>query len=228
MDCLGPESEPEGQFAGRGVTGLQVSGGETWRSRIRLLMAGYSYGSLICSHLPPVEDMIHRIDSAIETPTYKTCIAGLRESARAWGGSSTSSDRIPASSKAIGDLLISGIEIEPHYLLISPLLPPLSSLLTLSMFSSATSTSLMSEELGKHKRGCILVVHGTADNFTSAAKYQKWRETWTVTEEGDIIQARTVVAVAGAGHLWIEDGAMIQLVTAIGKWADMLHSSVKT
>ncbi|KAF8429018.1 Alpha/Beta hydrolase protein [Tirmania nivea] len=213
VDALG-ESDAE---RGRGRSeDTNIQSGIVAR-RMKVLMAGYSYGSLITSHLPPVDELSQQIDMGIEkSPEYKACIEGLRASGRAWGHSS-----LPIT-EAPGVFEISGIEIQPSYLLISPLLPPLSSFLTLSIFSAATTSSIMSEELGKHKRGCILVVHGDTDMFTSAAKYRKWRETWIVTEEVGVIQTRTVVEIAGAGHLWIEEGVIVQLVKAIGEWADGL------
>lgn len=213
VDALGESDAEEGpgRFEDTNIQSEIVA------RRMKVLMAGYSYGSLITSHLPPVDEIAQQIDMGIgKSPEYKTCIEGLRGSGRAWGHSS-----LPIT-EAPGVFEISGIEIQPSYLLISPLLPPLSSFLTLSIFSAAATSSVMSEELGKHTRGSILVVHGDTDMFTSAAKYRRWGETWTVTEEGEVIQTRTVVEIAGAGHLWIEEGVMVQLVKAIGEWADGL------
>jgi len=213
VDALG-ESDAEGGRGRPENTNLQSG---IIARRMKVLMAGYSYGSLITSHLPPVEEMAQQIDMGIEkSPEYKACIEGLRGFGRAWGHSS-----LPVT-EAPGVFEIRGMEIQPSYFLISPLLPPLSSFLTLSIFSAAATSSIMSEELGKHKRGSILVVHGDTDMFTSVAKYRKWRETWTVTDEGGVIQTRTVVEIVGAGHLWIEEGVMVQLVKTIGEWADGL------
>ena len=214
----GGEKEGDGESGNVDGNTREKLSGEFNRRRIKVLMAGYSYGSLITSHLPPMEEMVRKIDSMIESSSaYKTCIAGLRGSGRFWGGNPHQYDKI-----IFGQVLeIREIEIQPSYLLISPLLPPLSSFLTLSFLNFASTRSLTSEEFGERERGNILVVYGDGDIFTSAAKYRKWREKWAPMGEGGV-QARNIVEITGAGHFWIEEGAVSHLVTTIEKWADGL------
>lgn len=184
--------------------------------RIPLLMVGYSYGSLITSHLPPVDEMAKVINSAIaDSPEYMTCLAALRDCAQEWGMRTRG---ISAAVSKTATAVPIPTEIQPSYLLISPLLPPLSSFLTLSIFSSTARSNLMSEKPKEHKRGQVLVVHGDIDIFTSVDKYKNWEKRWTIGERGEVIQTRKVVRVSGAGHLWVEKGVMGKLIKAVEEW----------
>lgn len=225
VDALGDgedESEEEGGVRMEAVPEVRGNvssrvGMKAGTKRIPLLLAGYSYGSLITTHLPPVDEVVKVINSAIETsPEYMTCLAALRGCAQEW---SMRTRGIPAAvPKTAIAVPISGAKIQPSYLLISPLLPPLSSFLTLSIFSPTASSNLMSERLEAHKRGKILVVHGDMDIFTSVDRYKKWEERWTVGERGAVIQTRKVVRVSGAGHLWLEKGVIGKLIKAVEEW----------
>ena len=184
---------------------------------LELLLAGYSYGSLITSHLPSYEDLAQEVDLALEkSAEYRTCMAGLRGSGQGWGVKSTEGQKC-------GLLQISGVKTRANHLLLSPLLPPVSGFLTFSMFSSPVS-SIMSEEFGTTKRGKVLVLHGDSDVFTSLAKYRKWKKTWIISPEGsDTTAERDAIEITGAGHFWIESGAMDQLRSAIKGWVASLN-----
>lgn len=105
-------------------------------------------------------------------------------------------------------------EIKPHYLLISPLLPPLSSFLS---YTSMTSLLLL-----KHPEPDILldfpvlVVYGSKDGFTSAKKMSAWCK--KMSSHARVSGSFTWHEQAGAGHFWKEKGAADGLVGAIEAW----------
>ena len=124
--------------------------------------------------------------------------------------------------------LASGSIVPPQtcYLLISPLLPPISSFAT--MFSKlgvsgkgyhhssrheSTSQTLHSEDhkLLKHP---ALAVYGDKDFFTSQRKLRKWAQHLKDTPGSQF----TFSEIAGAGHFWHEEGVEGQLKGVIRSW----------
>ena len=99
------------------------------------------------------------------------------------------------------------------YLLISPLLPPISTFAT--MFSGTIF------HLGKSpacevklNHNPTLAVYGDSDFFTSQKKLRRWAEDAQAESKGQF-QFREI---AGAGHFWREDGSDEQMRSAIRDW----------
>ncbi|KAL9121527.1 MAG: hypothetical protein Q9187_001912 [Circinaria calcarea] len=114
---------------------------------------------------------------------------------------------------------------ETHYLLISPLLPPISMLAT--MFTQLSSrrhhrspfsnqrhdrqASHLAENLLHHP---TLAVYGDKDFFTSPKKLRKWSENLAEAKDSCF----RFHEIAGAGHFWHEDGVEAELRSTIGCW----------
>ena len=111
------------------------------------------------------------------------------------------------------------------YLLISPLLYPVS--LFLTMFTKKWSamkesqpppspardpdSSSMEEKLSAHQ---CLAVYGDKDFFTSQRKLRKWAE-----RQADKTESRfTFSEISGAGHFWNEEGSDLRMRETIRAW----------
>lgn len=109
------------------------------------------------------------------------------------------------------------------YLLISPVLPPMASLLTL--FSSL---SFKGRERDKHSsshddsceltKSPSLAVFGNKDVFTSAKKVRTWAEKLSQIP-GSTFQHREI---DGAGHFWRESGVLEHMKNDIKEWESSL------
>ena len=96
---------------------------------------------------------------------------------------------------------------QTHYLLISPLLPPI------SMFATMFSKGLINHE-EKLVRNPTFAVYGDEDFFTSPRKLRRWAEGLKAKPESQF----HFHEVAGAGHFWREEGSDSQMRNAIKGW----------
>ncbi len=113
--------------------------------------------------------------------------------------------------------------IRTYYLLISPLLPPISSLATFfstrsprypQYSSSSPSKDENVDASSKLVRHTTLAIYGDRDMFTSSKKLQKW-----ASELADQPHSRFRFSeVQGAGHFWVEDGVERQLRGGVKEW----------
>lgn len=260
------------------------------RSRLILVLGGYSYGSLIAMNLPSIDAILARFTNIIEgtaeaeirlrafnlstqwnTEAYCKPRRGrslmVEDATRdtshsiAMGGDESepgtrrksresrrsvnlirqsidrsrqrlrprksSSEEVPASIYS-DEKLTSTEELLPetHYLLISPLLPPISMFAT--MFTKLDSRrhdhlpfptrrhngrlSLPTENLLHHP---TLAIYGDRDFFTSPKKLRKWAEHLAEAEDSRF----RFREIAGAGHFWHEEGVEAEMRNAIGSWA---------
>lgn len=225
---------------------------------VALLLAGYSYGSLVASRLPATETGIVPLLGG-EGSDFAVAVRAARESARRWwdshGGGRTS---YSGSTKGRAEVLTAVEEGTPsspssetqagercrvvsRYLLISPLLPPVSSFLL--GFGSGSWAGWAKGLVGmghhhhhRHQRhggqaavdGAgdgsggfgieesgvpVLVVYGDGDTFTGVKKYRRWRERMMGAST-----SWSGVEVEGAGHFWHEEGVMEELEGAVRTW----------
>jgi hypothetical protein len=101
--------------------------------------------------------------------------------------------------------------VKASYLLISPLLPPISSLTTLSLsFFSDASTK---DYLQKLKSQPTLAIYGGHDIFTSAKKVRTWCSEILQTN-----QNFRGVEISEASHFWTEKGVASKLGAAVKEW----------
>lgn len=129
-----------------------------------------------------------------------------------------------------GNLLHTTIHTpEVYYLLVSPLLPPVSLLATmfsrLSIHDLLPSWSVLASESQKCHQpvelltGCpTLAVYGKKDIFTSQKKLREWAERLANTPQSSF-QFREI---AGAGHFWQEEGVETQMRSSIREWLQNL------
>ena len=209
---------------------------------IKLILAGYSYGSLVASHLPTIGGIIrlfremHQGSPVQEiSSTAERIFTGWRESLqmgmeqhhsklfidreRAEGAVAGHSSADP---EAIVSMLVS-VPISISYLLVSPLLPPISNFLT---FFSPLSLSIGADASAQRKHvpcpkptdqllaNRTLAVYGNQDTFASTKKLRKWSRGLAHCPHSKF-QYREV---DGAGHFWKEDGAEAQLRSILAHW----------
>jgi hypothetical protein len=102
---------------------------------------------------------------------------------------------------------------EVRYLLISPLTPPISTLV-----APALGQKFWSKPRGDHE-GIValhttLAVYGDQDIFTSAKRTRDWSEQLKAMPGSRV----SSVEVAEAGHFWVEDGVEDKLRGALRRW----------
>jgi hypothetical protein len=102
---------------------------------------------------------------------------------------------------------------EIRYLLISPLMPPISTVLAPLLGHKFWSKPRAGSEdvIGKH---ATLAIYGDQDMFTSAKRLREWSEHLKSAQGSQF----SSVEVAGAGHFWVESGAEVKLRAALGEW----------
>ena len=113
-----------------------------------------------------------------------------------------------------------------YYLLISPLLPPISTFAT--MFTKLSVSRKAQDQSSQHdspdhrlhsedhklQKHPTLAIYGDKDSFTSQKKLRKWAEH---LKEASVSQFR-FSEIPGAGHFWHEEGVEGQLRGVIRNW----------
>ena len=257
---------------------------------ITLILGGYSYGSLIASQLPDIENLMSifshaakgsaaaeirlradhlsrernneadhtrqrgqtlTVEDALACSSYggEECEPGTRRTSRESRRSmdavrksveasrarlhlkrqnSEGKSRSPGPKEDLAPLDIPQLHI--CFLLISPVLPPVASFLT--VFSKpwkapGSAISVMAqEEYNKQKfeRNQTFAVFGDHDFFTSSKKLRKWGTGLASQPDSRF----TYREVTGAGHFWQEDGVEADLHRAITEWIQSLGFSEGT
>lgn len=126
-------------------------------------------------------------------------------------------DKLPSTEPVLPDI---------HYLLISPLLPPISMLAT--MFTQLSLHRHHRSPFFNHRHGQqashlvenllhhpTLAIYGGKDFFTSPKKLRKWAEQLAGAKDSRF----RFHEIPDAGHFWHEDGAEVELRSTIGCWA---------
>ena len=108
-------------------------------------------------------------------------------------------------------------KISPHFLLLSPILPPLSSLLTGFTYHHFSSSAVQQQVNLRHHP--TLAVFGIEDGFTSYKRLQKWARGFQESGTGGRF---TVVGIEGAGHFWREEGVEGKLREVVREWVEGL------
>lgn len=124
-------------------------------------------------------------------------------------------------------------ELQAHYLLISPLLPPISLFATMfSRFGNASSSkdNILSFN-GKHHTSAApneplvnhptLAIYGDKDYFNSARKLRRWAE-GLAEKPHSLFRFKEI---HGAGHFWQEEGVDIKMRACIREWLQNIISS---
>ncbi|CEL10730.1 hypothetical protein ASPCAL13844 [Aspergillus calidoustus] len=197
--------------------------GESVEAGVHLLLGGYSYGSLVASHLPSSEAVSHLFGDAIQgTPAHEIFLI-----ARTICGQTEDIQKIEQPSSTASIQLARDV-LQPatttiSYLLISPLLPPINLLLTLFLDLSLEIDTQASgqrrqipcpkpsEQLCAHR---TLAIYGDEDTFTSVSKLRKWSDEQKRTPQSRFVSTE----IGGAGHFWREDGVETEARHALREW----------
>ncbi|KAL2002992.1 hypothetical protein VTN02DRAFT_5299 [Thermoascus thermophilus] len=136
--------------------------------------------------------------------------------------------RVQDNTNAAGTTNGDARQIPPpriSYLLVSPILPPITLFLTMfSRMSLSTEVGSGTSVQGAHvpspkpeEQLCAhptLVIYGNRDTFTPEKKIQKWSDE-LARAPGTKFQYREI---DGAGHFWHEAGAETQMRAALREW----------
>jgi len=159
---------------------------------INFLAAGYSYGSLVASQVLPASQLL-----------VKQGEAGgfLLEQAAALASEQAEAPPGPATT---AKSLLSGIALSTSYLLISPLLSPITNLV--APFNRRGR--FLGRSGGKTQNHPALAVFGTQDALTSSRRLERWAIANEIEFE----------VLEGASHFWQDHRHRIQLADAVNKW----------
>ncbi|KAF2721770.1 hypothetical protein K431DRAFT_284462 [Polychaeton citri CBS 116435] len=104
--------------------------------------------------------------------------------------------------------------VSVRYLLVSPLLPPLSYALCIPSFMHREATPAKETAGMSDHRNKVLAVFGSNDHFTSAKRLHAWA-TRQSEERGQTFQW---AEIAGGGHFWREEGVIQTLQDKVVRW----------
>jgi alpha/beta superfamily hydrolase len=189
---------------------------------IHLVIGGYSFGSLIASHVPPLDVMLDLFCNGPTTPTtpiYEIGSAAQKIAAQSTRHLPPAKQNPDQDNQA--DQPTSRVVTTISYLLVSPLLPPVSQLLTafsaLSVSVGGKSSAQArpagrpAEQLSAHR---TLALFGDQDTFTSARKLQRWSAEMARMSQSGF----TGCEIEGAGHFWRENGVETRARRALQEW----------
>lgn len=179
--------------------------------KANLILSGYSYGSMLASYLPSSATVLELFSS----PQGGRLAEGIKLTAHqlftTWARDRyTGPSEIPVASPSVS------------YLLISPILPPVTFFTAMSLFKPHGTLDVViketriksrrpEENLTTHQS---LAIYGDDDVFTSVRKLQKW-----CTELKEIPDSQFQhQEVHDAGHFWLNDAAVSRLKTLIREW----------
>ncbi|KAJ5964327.1 uncharacterized protein N7479_004203 [Penicillium vulpinum] len=213
--ALAPEDQGDSNL--RKPTGEEPSSPD-----IRLILGGYSYGSLIASHVPTLDTMLDLFQSAPMTTSAneETPIHEIRSTAKHLAGLSL--ERLQRSHCLADAPDLHALMTSISYLLVSPLLPPISQFLT--VFSTLSLNLKTETPKGPHipcprpadqqSTHHTLALFGDQDTFTSAGKLRRWADEMVHIPHSQF-QSRMI---DGAGHFWRENGVEMRARHALREW----------
>lgn len=180
--------------------------------RLDLILAGYSYGSMIVSQIDDTKSILARFATAADTSREARVITSARQLALP--------DQIYRSTGPAG--VVEPTSVQSRYLLVAPLLPPISSLLSLAVnipfWKSTTRKSTTAAETtieqGVLHCNPVLAVYGTSDIFAASTRLDAW------AAKIHALNSRFVYRkIDGASHFWFEDGVVETLLGEIERWS---------
>ncbi|KAL3473396.1 Alpha/Beta hydrolase protein [Aspergillus californicus] len=185
---------------------------------VQLILGGYSYGSMVASHLPSSKAVADIFGDSTQGPAGEISHIARTICASSGDGisSSTTTDTDTTTVLELSSTAIS-------YLLVSPILPPINLFLTLFLDLSLETYTKPSgqrqqipcpkprEQLCAHR---TLAIYGDEDTFTSVGKLRKWSGELTRAPESRFLCAE----IEGAGHFWREEDAEPQARHSLRLW----------
>lgn len=195
-------------------------------SDVHIILGGYSYGSMIASHLPGIEVVTVLFGNAPKDSAMSVICRTAKEIATLTERRLTMQVRSSSheASKTTTQISIS-------CLLISPILPPISSFLTLfgdfsinvQMGPSAPGKHIPcpkpADQLSAHD---TFVIYGNEDTFTPASKLRNWSD-GIAKVSGSRLESHEI---DGAGHFWREDGVESQARSALRNWLGRISDNL--
>lgn len=190
------------------------------RKSIELILGGYSYGSLIVTQLPPLADML----LLFSAPAADTAASDIVQKARYIAAETIPRIRQVVSptpdednDRPVPPTVGSNMpDCQVRYLLISPLLPPVSFFLNPSIGSVLGAFNRTAAPSGDTTltSNPTLAVFGSEDIFTSASKLRTWSKKMQAASHG----AFEWLEVDGASHFWREEGVEDEMRQRIARW----------
>ncbi|KAM0477748.1 hypothetical protein ACHAPX_005511 [Trichoderma viride] len=213
-----------------------------------LMMAGYSYGAMITTQLPPLDQVLEPFSS----PDCGSHAAQIRLRAESWAerqtqavqetraamacGQQNASRKTPPSSSeksssppvaatpAKGKLSpVSGFIVpRPAYLLVSPLQGLVTHLATMSLVPSVFARQKPRQEddaEAKLVRNPTLAVFGDNDIFVPVGKLRAWAGRLS-SQPGSQFQGHEI---GSAGHFWAEEGVLDAMLDLVCDFAGKLY-----
>lgn len=174
---------------------------------VNIVFGGYSYGSLIARHIPDAQVICNRFENSSAGSPERDIMTKARELAMEAAGiepDALSSARTPPS-----------LTLRTSYLLISPLLWPVSTALTMQF------TTLFSKDRGNLLYHRTLAVFGGNDIFTSSKRLARWARQMAEASSGNF----TFEHVHEAGHFWHEPGVGRRLQDAVRAWLEQASAT---
>ena len=172
-------------------------------------MGGYSYGSLVASYsLPRAPPPPGHADNWASLTSCLLCdVMGFDPAAVSLDAKNDLTTRALAFARhGSPDIYEEAVrlKLDTSCILVSPLLPPVSTAIMPSWSQSDRKTCL---------EGCQgLIVFGDKDVFASVGRLRRWCS-------GMPQKMICVKEVQGASHFWQEEGVLGKLREAVSKWA---------
>ena len=190
---------------------------------LEIILSGYSYGSMIASYIPPIQNLSSLFPAELDDARmkYMLKLANMLAS-----DMSPIDPRNPDNVRKYEDAHNYNFPVKSFYLLVSPLVPPITWALALSLGNpfSGTSTSVKSHLWQQ----CTFAIFGSRDVFASREKLVRWAEDLSSRPESRF----TFEEIQGAGHFWHEAGVLSRLKATVKAWiethATSLASSAKS
>lgn len=183
---------------------------------VRVVLGGYSYGSMVASRVGPAQEVYESFVRARDGVVGR--VAGRAREFAEQHLTMTTNTNVDEEDEE-EDEERDSMQFTTSYLLISPLLPPLTTALSLSWKTLWNSPAQLHDALTKHD---TLAIHGTNDMFTSVAKLRTWAAT-LASLPASRFEAREV---EGAGHFWREEGVLEEMLRAIEAWLEVVDEGV--
>ena len=200
----------------------------------QLILAGYSYGAMIASNLPPLDTVL----DIFRRPTFDSVVRDVCELASSSAArireTTTSTPAGPEKVLSRTGLTDAGaVPVEIGYLLVSPLVQPVRSFTSCSNPSFAPKTDVSQDavkaakQLRKHGADMynhpICVVYGDKDGFDLFGGLRKWTEALVDNAH----HTPMICPIEGAGHFFLEVGSIAKLCGHVTKWVDNFEKGIE-
>lgn len=179
-------------------------------AELDIVLGGYSYGSLIVQSLPPFKSILGQFCEA-DAESGEAGIIAQAQALAVEHLDTYSFVRVFTIDVNQSQRALKSRVFRPSSLLISPLLQPISTLLSLqftNVFMKDNECNLTSNK--------TLAVFGGHDTFTSSTRLIRWADRLKKAEESQFKHEHIV----DAGHFWNEAGAGVKLQQCIASWLD--------